>query len=109
MTLEVGTKIYEAEYVSRATITRVTPKRAYIEIRPGYEIAFHRDIGDRTIFHRIGANTWNRECWSLETPELIAKYARKKLVQRFESIKADDLSMAQISAILDIVKMKEDQ
>lgn len=104
--LEVGMKVYETEYLSRLTISRVTPKRAYIEIRPGYEIAFHRDIGDRTIFHRIGADTWSRECWSLETPELLAKYARKKLVQRFEAIKADDLSMAQISAILDIAKVR---
>jgi hypothetical protein len=104
--LEVGMKIYcEGMGLSRYTITRVTEKQAMAKIRDdGLEIKFDREVDPIYGFKAKGDKGYGYSTtyYYTETPELIAKWERNKLIRYFNNIDLSKLSVEQLKQILEI-------
>jgi hypothetical protein len=101
MNLEVGMRLYCG--LNRYTISRVTPKRAYIKVNDSYEVEFNRDFksGCHFIYER-GAHGLHRSVYELETPGLIAAFNRGRLVRKAMKINMNILTDDQLNRIMAI-------
>lgn len=104
--LEVGMKIYtEGLGLQRYTITRTTPKFAFVKINERAEMKFKRDVGDGTCFKKFGEATspWVSSSYSVETPKLKQLFRRQGLENRVNGISTKNLSDDQLERIVKIL------
>jgi len=102
MKLEVGMTLYCG--LNRYKISRVTPKRAYIQINDRCECEFDREQDDPGFIKKRGSSYGYRtEYYSVETPRLIAAFDRDKLVRKSMKINMNILTDDQLNRIMAIV------
>lgn len=101
MRLEVGTVLYYQvlDSVRRIRIDRVTDKRAFAGT-----ICFDRDQPLAQMVRRGESARWGRTLYELETPELAAKYRRRKLEEELRTVRLEALTDKQLEAMLAIAK-----
>jgi hypothetical protein len=98
MKLEVGAVLYRGG--SRYEVTRVTPKRAFIQINPSCEKMLTRESPDG--YFRPFGSYWAGS-YEAETPELIEQYRRSELVYRIQRAKITALSTEKLEKIVEIM------
>lgn len=81
-TLEVGDVLYFRKYnelTGRSKVTRVTAKRAFVQVNERYERQFTRELMSNGSANEIGVDRYSRSYTCIETPELKAQWDEKKL------------------------------
>lgn len=113
MTLEVGSIIYGEGFrdeIVKHVITRVTAKRAYARVETsgsGYELVFDRETKGEDVRDFGCHDSWHRITYSIETPQLKAKYHLAFMRRKFDTIKSSQLSVEQLEQILPIAFPKK--
>lgn len=106
--LQVGDVIYLRYYnsLSRDSIDRVTPKRAFAG-----STQFYRETSGDGSLNKIGHTSgWVRESYYLSTPELEAsynlQYSKSKMRDRLSDIlkRIDSMTQEQLDTLLDKLK-----
>lgn len=90
---------YGTEISDRIEIERVTNTTAIAGNKK-----FRRDISSYGTVKIIGANTWLRNIFRVETEELKEKYFLQGMISKIKSIKWEGLRSDQIEAVFNIVK-----
>jgi len=114
ITLEKNMILYKLEdnNIQKYKITRVTEEQALIEQKSSITkdiiviARFKKNQKDKYHIHRLREESYSREHFSIETPELIGMYELQFLYHKFKKIDYKNLTIDQLRDIIDIANKK---
>ncbi len=101
MKLKVGDRIYRCyrgEPTNVITIERTTKTQAISGTN-----RFKIEYSERSWINVVGRGSYSQASYYLETPRLIEKFNRIKLLSKVKTIKFDELTDEQLKSILNVL------
>ena len=105
--LEKGMRIYKENIFDELipfVIERVTKTQAIINDKQTNERRFNRKVDDSCGFYAKGHyKGWNAPVYRVETPELLKKYKKQKLVEKIKSTNFEFLDLDILNQISNLI------
>ena len=90
-----GNNLYKGE------IIRTTKTQAIAKLSNDCEYRFDK-VQENNYFYEKGNYNYLRDCYRIATPELDERYYKQQLVQRFNKIEPEKLSITELKRIVSI-------